>query len=177
MKATALNPDLIPDGLRPNQTGPKRQPLEDRFWQRVDGWSIADCWLWTGDINGYGYGRLALGGRNDRSALAHRVAYMLFVGPIPDDLFVCHHCDNRRCVNPHHLYLGTPARNSRDMVERNRSSIGNRNGSAKLTESQVKEIRNLHQLGLSQGKIAKRFNVQQSLIFLIVHRKIWKHIG
>ena len=75
------------------------------------------CWLWTGAISIYGYARFLHGGKN---RFAHRVAYTLFVGPIPDGMSVCHKCDTPRCINPDHLFLGTLADNMMDCVSKGR---------------------------------------------------------
>lgn len=91
------------------------------FWRRVkkgDG-----CWLWVGDKRPRGYGRF-------RADSAHRVAYRLTRGDIPDGFFVCHHCDNPSCVRPDHLFLGTPADNVRDMIAKGRQRLVGRPRSA-----------------------------------------------
>ena len=75
------------------------------------------CWLWTGATASYGYGKMMLDGETVR---AHRAAYLLLVGPIPDGLYVLHRCDVRRCVNPAHLFLGTPSDNTKDMLAKGR---------------------------------------------------------
>jgi HNH endonuclease len=88
---------------------------DERFWGRVD--KSGECWEWTGSLGSHGYGEFGVAG--DR-VLAHRYSYELASGPIPDGLYVCHHCDNRRCVRPDHLFLGTARDNALDMVRKGR---------------------------------------------------------
>jgi hypothetical protein len=146
----------------------------EKFWSRVD--KSGDCWLWTGRKNGYGYGRFA----ND--LMAHRVSYSLANGSVPEGMHVLHHCDNRLCVNPQHLYAGTDKDNAHDKVQRGRCPKvnpkvrGEGNGSAKLTETQVKEILSLHKSGLSNVSISHKYGVYQANIARIVNGELWKHV-
>lgn len=109
---------------------------------------------------------------------AHVRAWELFVGPVPQGLYVLHDCDNRRCVNVCHLKVGTQLRNMRDMVERGRCNPpclkGSKSGKAKLTEQQVLDIRS--RLEQTNESIANEFGVSDSLINAIRKRQIWKHI-
>lgn len=97
--------------------GRKPRPVLDRFWEKV---LVTDqCWWWMPRPIGSGYGRFVI--RYHIEELAHRFSYQLARGPIPDGLFVCHHCDNPRCVNPAHLFVGTALDNNRDCVRKGRN--------------------------------------------------------
>ena len=107
------------------RNGIPRRPLAERFWEKVA--ITRGCWLWTGrPRNAYGYGRLRLGGEHDPTTNAHRVAWLLANGPIPEGLWVLHRCDNARCVRPDHLFLGTPADNIHDMDRKGRRVVWNK---------------------------------------------------
>ena len=149
--------------------------LEDRFWLRVDRGAVDECWNWTGALfAGSGYGLVSVE-RVPRGA--HRVSYELHHGPIPDGLFVCHRCDNPRCVNPAHLFIGTAADNSADMVAKSRSANGERVAGAKLTAADVRRIRALSSGGLKPPQIAERFGVHTSHVRGILAGQTWKHVA
>ena len=98
------------------------------------------CWLWTKAINGFGYGSIW---KNNTAMGAHRYSYELYVGEIPDGLYVCHRCDIRSCVNPNHLFLGTAKDNCHDMYFKGRDRTrGENHWQCKITDQQVEEIRN-----------------------------------
>lgn len=133
------------------------------------------CWNWIGWKDLLGYGRFWFLGN---SRFAHRVSYILFVGPIPEGLFILHSCDNPSCVNPAHLRAGTPQDNMDDAYTRGRKNDrGSANGSSKLTESQVEEIRKAYPQE-TQAQIALRFGVCQAHISDIIRRRrgAWKHV-
>lgn len=148
--------------------------LEERFWEKVDIRSDDDCWEWKASKTKKGYGSF---GFLIGTEYAHRVSWILCYGEIPDGLFVCHKCDNRSCVNPNHLFLGTAKDNSEDMVNKGRSIVNERNPMSKLKETDVKNIRDLLSVGkFSQRKIAKMFGVSSATVSFIGSGLTWKGI-
>ena len=124
------------------------------------------CWEWGGRINDGGYGFVMFKGRY---VMAHRKAWERHNGPIPEGLVVCHKCDNRRCINPHHMFLGTDADNVADMDAKGRRVVlrGSKNGTAKLNEESVLKVKALLRDGSGLPEIAERFGVSVSTISLI----------
>jgi hypothetical protein len=152
--------------------------VEERFWEKVDKKSDDECWEWQGFKGKKNYGRfVALG-----EQLAHRVSWKLFINSkIPYGLVICHHFDNPSCVNPNHLFLGTVLDNNRDRHSKGRTVVpnnqGSKSGNAKLTETDVKEILKLHNLGVSNKEIIRKINkVNGSVVSEIIHRKLWTHV-
>lgn len=138
-----------------------------RFWEHCierDG-----CWEWTGVRMPTGYGLVSV---YNRQILAHRRAFVLANGrELKAGEFVCHHCDNPPCINPAHLFAGTPADNMTDMVSKGRQ----RNWS-KLTENQVREIRADCELGEKYERLASRYGVSYSNIYHVATCRTWKHV-
>jgi hypothetical protein len=130
------------------------QTIEERFWALVD--KSGECWLWTGAQGSTGYGTFNPGKRLE---LAHRVSYELTHGPIPPKHFICHRCDTRLCVNPAHLFAGTPSQNTIDARNKGRLKVGERHPAAKLTDAQVAEIRAACAAGEHHGPVAIRYGV------------------
>lgn len=147
-----------------------------RFWSKVDIRGPEECWPWTAcKCHGYGY-IYYMDGKYRRS---HRVVYKLIIGPIPDGMCVLHHCDNRACVNPAHLFLGTKADNSADMVRKGRSHNrnGELNGRSKLTENQVISIRQEYEQGnISHRNLANMYGVEKAAIGKIIRRENWRYL-
>lgn len=145
--------------------------LMARFWAKVDRSTGPDgCWLWMACLNSQGYGQIRI---NHRSVLAHRVSYEAAHGPIQDGQQVLHRCDTPRCVNPAHLFLGTPATNSDDKVRKGRQAKGEALPIAKLSPAAVAAIR--ASTGY-QRDIAARFGVAQSQVSRIKAGKRWRHV-
>jgi hypothetical protein len=137
------------------------------------------CWEWTRICNQHGYGQLRVAGR---MVYAHRLAYELGVGEIPDGMHVLHQCDNPRCINPAHLSVGTRSQNMKECSERGRARIpepskpGESNGSSKLLDVDVRSIRRLLSQRQTQQSIADRFGVSQRTISDINLGKKWRHV-
>lgn len=147
-------------------------PVEKRFWKYVD--KSTDCWVWKGCRNKLGYGCVLVDGKPQ---LAHRVSYVLSGKSIPDGLLVCHSCDNPPCVNPFHMFIGTPKENSLDMVKKGRhwNCKGERNPSVKLRQERVSEIRELYSTGkYSSRAIGKLYGVSKTQIMKIVNKVSWQ---
>jgi len=147
-----------------------------RFESKITKAGPDDCWLFQGGQNGTGYGRFWFAGK---LGYVHRYAYQQFVGPIPEGMCVLHHCDIRNCVNPSHLFTGTKLDNTRDMITKGREihQAGAENGRAKLTESDVLEIRLIgRNARLTWAQIAYMYGVSRRAIGFILHRVTWKHL-
>lgn len=130
------------------------------------------CWIWTGALGRKDYG---LFGTNGKTMRAHRLSYIFYIGEIPDGLFVCHKCDNPRCVNPDHLFLGTCLDNNRDMRTKGRDKPrqGTENWKAKLTNEQVIAI---FYDPRKQAEIAAEYGVAVTKVSAIKTKACWKHV-
>jgi len=159
-----------------------------RFWSKVQ--KTDSCWLWTGSTRsnsrGQKYGRTWEKGKG---VSAHRRAYELTFGSIPIGLHILHKCDTPLCVNPQHLFPGTPEDNMQDCKKKGRladpgghhfdgyrGKSGSSNSQAKLTEDQVREIRRLYVEGVGQHALASHYHVTNKNISMIVLDKTWKGI-
>ena len=155
-----------------NPVKPKRPSDRERFEAKVEPVPMSGCWLWVGAIAWQGYGQFRYRGVTQ---LAHRASYRLYVGEIPEEMFVCHHCDVPECVNPDHLFIGTRQDNMRDMVEKDRHSPqrGESGWKAKLTDTDVLEIR---QSAKHPADLSSIYGVAASTIFNIRAGRTWKHL-
>ena len=158
-----------------------------RFWNKVQ--KTDACWLWTASIGSHGYGQLNIEGKPET---AHRLSWLIHNGNIPSGLFICHTCDNRRCVNPDHLFLGTQSDNMRDALSKGKSCLaqpnvmvahpekrhwGSKNPRSKLTEEQVKEMRSMYTPGqITMAQIAEKYGVTRHAVGNIVKRRLWKQV-
>lgn len=160
----------------------KLSTVEAEFMRHV---RVTDgCWSWQGNRNLHGYGRWQNRGK---TWVSSRASYTLFIGPIPGDMLVCHHCDNPQCVRPDHLFLGTYLDNTRDRQQKGRSCRphsldrrGEKNSSAKLDTAKVIQIReavrNNPNMGII-GTLAKEYGVSFSTIWRVVTGHRWKHVA
>lgn len=153
-----------------------------RFWRSVDRRRDTECWNWLGPMNRSGYGLFGCWANSDRGKVitAHRVAYELANGPIPKGgghhgTVIAHRCDNRRCVNPAHLFACSQAENLRDCLQKGRGNKahGERAGKARLTAHVVSAIRTLLQDGTDRMRLARAFGVAPQTITDIATGKSW----
>lgn len=165
------------------KTGPKARPVADRFFEKINKVE-SGCWEWSGAIGSHGYGNFAIGSERSsrKTEYAHRAAWLIIHGPIPDGMVVCHRCDNKRCVNPEHLFIGTQHENVRDCIIKGRANYrsgpnpkiqGVRHPNARLSEEQVKAIFSDMR---PYSKIASDLGVSVSTVHNIKTHKGWNHV-
>ncbi len=135
----------------------------DNIRRRIDIKENTECWNWKGYRHTKGYGAITFKGKH--GSLIHRVVYELAKGSIPEKMYVCHTCDNRSCVNPDHLFLGTCADNLRDAARKNRMNH-------KLSLEDIAEIRRLWIEGFKQTEIAEMFSISSCHVSQILARKV-----
>ncbi len=160
---------MIPVNLRQNT------PVVDRFFDQCDWQAGGDaCWEWKGYVSRPpGYARISDGGTQ---YYAHRWAYESFVGPVPTGMYVCHRCDNKSCVNPYHLFVGTHTDNVRDAAKKGLNVRGVRQSFAKLNPDKVREIRRLFAAGQAIGALARKYQVTYATISDVLKGVTWKHV-
>lgn len=151
---------------------PPYAPILERFWTKVDKRGPDDCWRWTAGLTRNGYGAF----HGIQGKTAHRMAYTVAFGAPAFGLHVLHKCDNRKCVNPAHLFLGTQTDNMTDMVAKQRQARGGAHSQAKLTEAQVRDMRALATAGVSHRDLAASFSVGRSYVSAVVTRARWSHL-
>lgn len=143
----------------------------DRFWSKVDKTSHPHgCWTWTSLQHPFGYGRIGI---DKKKFLTHRFSYILHYGPITSSQCVLHKCDNPKCVNPAHLFLGNRKDNAVDRDNKNRTTKGMNVSTAILTDKIVYDIKYSQ---LSIKELIKKYNLSYQHIWAIKNNKLWKHI-
>lgn len=161
---------------------PKALPLDARmeelFWLRAGARPPEGCWLWQGTRGVRGYGVMW---RQNQAFKAHRISWAIHHGEIPHGNLVLHRCDVTSCIHPEHLFLGTNADNTHDMISKGRARLtisarGQEHGFARLVEDEVREIRRRAALGEPHAALSREFGIGQSSISRIVSRKRWSHV-
>ena len=144
--------------------------IKSRFWSKVN--KGPKCWMWIGGVSSSGYGTSYI---PPNSMSSHRVSWTIKYGSIPKGMFICHRCDNKLCVRPSHLFLGTQKDNMIDASEKKRlgKAKGQTHGRSKLTEKQVKHIRIDHRF---HRIIALEYNINKDAVGKIKRKERWKHI-
>lgn len=142
------------------------QALTTRFWNKVEITDLLNCWRWTACTDGAGYGIIKV---NGKMLSAHRVVWELTYGTIPPGQCVCHHCDNKICVNPNHLFLGTVKENSIDMCRKGRVA-------RILTDEQILSMRALYKNGISCKELSQQFDTGYMNVYRVVTRRTWKYL-
>jgi hypothetical protein len=180
-----LTAELVRQSRGRAKSPEQRKSLAERFWEKVSRGAEDECWLWTGaGARTSRYGNLI---RPDgQHAQAHRVAWELAHGPVPDGLQVLHTCDHGLCVNPAHLFLGTQLDNVLDMERKGRHGRGYQlapgcrqgecNGNAKLTEKQVRLAKQLAARGMRPCDIQERTGIKKNTLFHILSGRQWTHV-
>lgn len=141
--------------------------LRGRFFASV---AIPDnqdeCWIWTGCRTSTGYGKASM---LNRPLKAHRVSWLIHQGDIPAGLYVCHTCDNRICVNPSHLFLGTDLDNIKDAKIKKRFAHGERNARCRLSARQISQIRDMVSSGVKQVRVSESFGITHQHVSKIIN--------
>lgn len=148
----------------------KSGTIQDRFFSRFVKLEEG-CWQWRAHTDKDGYGILPGLNSNTR---AHRLSYEIHIGPIPENMLVCHRCDNPGCVNPDHLFVGTAKDNSQDALKKGRHYIGEKNPNSKLTDENVNEILKSE---FNSQQLATKFSVTRATINRIRRRNGWGHLN
>jgi hypothetical protein len=159
----------------------KNYPNEKRFWDKVKIGKKSDCWPWIGTVANnpkFPYGNFKMAGGKGHHKQAHRYSYELHNGRIQLGMIICHKCDNPRCVNPDHLFVGTYKDNGADMASKNRSAFGEKCSKAKLKERDIILIFRMIKVrpDIQQRELAQIFNVSQPTIGNVLKRETWRRV-
>lgn len=170
--------DVPRNGMRP-------ETLRERLLRQRE-FDTTECWNWTGQRTQSGYGVTSWNGKHVR---AHRASYAVFIGTIEPGMLVCHRCDNPLCINPDHLFIGSPADNVRDMKDKGRgkhanglaaarlkSPKGEQHWRAVLTETDVLQLRELKRQGATIRELSQRFNVSKFAAQAASVGTTWSHL-
>lgn len=141
-----------------------------RFFSKVEFHGEDDCWIWRGAIKDNGYGNFYAQGKNIN---AHKAAFIFAYGCVPEGSHLMHTCDNRVCVNPHHIKSGTRQQNMDDMVSKGRASHGSMRWNTFLSELEVAYIRQLFDRGISVSNISSTLGMKYQTVYQIAKRKRW----
>ena len=152
-----------------------RRTKQERFWSKVN--IAPGCWEWRASLTKTGYGQFAV---RPRVWKAHRWIFEQLNGPVPSTVFICHTCDNRICVNPWHLFAGTPKDNMQDCSRKGRVrgfTRGEANPDAKLTENEVRAVRALYAAAHEPTPIGRLFGIAKTTVMAICARRKWRHVA
>lgn len=143
------------------------------IWENIEIKSIEDCWNWGGKTNKGGYGMCKI---YLRETLTHRVAYMCAINDIPKNMCVCHQCDNPKCCNPNHLFLGTNRDNAEDMFRKNRNAKQEAHGKATITNETALKIKAMSDSGMGATAIHRQLGVSMGVVSKIIYGLAWRSL-
>jgi hypothetical protein len=147
-----------------------------RFWSKVEITTPDECWEWTARKDKDGYGLFTDKSTGRGPWRANRYAYTMENGEIPSGMLVCHRCDNPACVNPAHLWIGSIKDNNRDKVLKGRGAIGEMNGNSKMSELDVRAVREMKKEGIPALLLADWYGMSWHRMAKIMNGFSWQHI-
>lgn len=148
------------------------KPIKDSFHSRYVKDAVSGCWNWLGYTTSDGHGTAHHEGKG---WMAHRLSWYLHRGPFDLSLKICHRCDNPKCVNPNHLFIGTHQDNQYDKISKGRQAKGSGHGRAKLTEQDVRRIRT-EKCGILPSALAREYKITLRAMINVINGITWKHI-